>query len=154
MHTASGIRRFQCEHAAPERCLARARGAGLSLRIVREHGVCSAELRVGGELLCGLERGLPFAVGGTRAVSRGMRASGGGDDDDDERLPNFHALASTAVVAAERLRGRGPVRTGSVMLNVVPSPIRLSTVSLPPCASTICFAIASPSPVPSCAAEC
>jgi len=42
----------------------------------------------------------------------------------------------------------GCLSYGRQNLNVAPSPSTLSTLISPPCASTICFEIASPSPVP------
>src|SRR5262249_14900758 len=56
-----------------------------------------------------------------------------------------------AVHATARSRGRGRSRgrsTGRWMRKVVPTPSRLSSSMAPPCASTIAFAIPSPSPVP------
>ena len=38
--------------------------------------------------------------------------------------------------------------TGSEKLKTEPPPCSLSTATLPPCASTVCFTIARPSPVP------
>ena len=43
---------------------------------------------------------------------------------------------------------RRVARTGSLIVNVVPTPTVLSHEIDPPCASTICFAIASPKPGP------
>lgn len=40
------------------------------------------------------------------------------------------------------------VTVGNVMLNTEPSPGRLSTETVPPCASTICLTMASPRPAP------
>ena len=58
-------------------------------------------------------------------------------------------LASNRLDRYGALRdARRTARAGSVIVNVVPTPGVLSHVIVPPCASTICFAMASPKPVP------
>src|SRR4029450_11630830 len=89
-----------------------------------------------------VERLLPVA-GLHHLVARAVEAEGHEVEDVGVVVRDQHELARHVAHAAT-----SAASSGSASVNVVPTPTVLRTPRVPPCASTIDFAIETPSPVP------
>src|SRR5205085_12070750 len=74
------------------------------------------------------------------SMKAGRARDKNGRDDPSKQWAHYTATRD------KRCEARRTTRAGNVMMNVVPTPTVLSHVIVPPCASTICFAMARPKP--------